>query len=273
MSKDHKIGAGLRHQHFPHLIEKPQTNANWFEVISENFMNTEGYPLEVLLSMREDYPISLHGVSLNIAGTSEVDKNYLKKLKNLIDKVSPFNVSDHLCWTGLEKNNLHNLLPFPYSEESLNHIVSRIQFVQDYLGRPLILENLSAYLGVRDCKYSEAEFINELAKRSGSKILLDINNIYVNAKNQNFDPYHYFEVINPEYISEIHLAGFTDMGEFLFDTHSCPVFPEVWKLYEYFLTIKNDIPTLIEWDENIPEFDVLDSEVKKAVKLWENSCD
>ncbi|PIK13589.1 DUF692 domain-containing protein [Halobacteriovorax sp. JY17] len=273
MSKNHKIGAGLRHQHFPYLIEKPQISASWFEVISENFMNTSGYPMEVLLSIREDYPISLHGVSLNIAGSDDIDRDYLKKLKSLIGTIEPFNVSDHLCWTGMKKNNLHNLLPFPYSDEALEHIVGRVQYVQEFIGRPLILENLSAYLGVKDCKYTEAEFINEIAKRSGAKILLDINNIYVNAKNQKFNPHHYFDTIDPSYIAEIHLAGFTDMGEYLFDTHSCPVFPEVWKLYEYFLTKKNDIPTLIEWDEDIPEFEVLDQEVKKAISLWENSFD
>ena len=273
MSKEHNIGAGLRHQHFPYLINKPQVSASWFEVISENFMNTDGYPMEVLLSMREDYPISLHGVSLNIAGTDEIDKEYLGKLNKLIKTVEPFNVSDHLCWTGLEKNNLHNLLPFPYSEESLKHIVSRIQLVQEYIGRPLILENLSAYLGVKDCEYTEAEFINEVANRSGAQVLLDINNIYVNSKNQNFDPHHYFKSIDPRHIAEVHLAGFTDMGDYLFDTHSCPVFPEVWKLYEYFLSIRNDVPTLIEWDEDIPEFHVLDKEVEKAISYWRKSCE
>jgi len=263
-----KFGIGLRHQHFPYLIEKPQTKVDWFEVISENFMNTKGYPLEVLVQMREDYPISLHGVSMSIGGGDGVCENYLRKLKTLIEVIDPFLVSDHLCWTGLEKNNLHNLLPLSYNDETLNELSNRIEKVQEFLGREIAIENLSAYFSLKDSTYTEWDFLRELSIKSGCKVLLDINNVYVNSENQGFNPIDYLNAIPNDKISEIHLAGFSDMGDFLFDTHSTYVFDKVWDLYSYKIKDCPNVPTLIEWDEEIPEFTVVENEAEKARLRW-----
>jgi len=263
-----QFGVGLRHQHFPYLIDRPQTSVDWFEVISENFMTTRGYPSEVLENMRKDYPISLHGVCLSIGSYDELNLDYLTKLKDLIKRVDPFLVSDHLCFTGLEKNNLHNLLPLSYNDETLNYLVQRLDKVQNFLGRQISLENLSAYFSISDSTYTEWDFLRNLAEQSGCKILLDINNIYVNSENQKFDPYKYLDAIPSELVSEIHLAGFSDMGEFLFDTHSTFVHDNVWKLYQYKIKDAEAIPTLIEWDEDIPDFQVLEAEMLKAKNIW-----
>jgi uncharacterized protein (UPF0276 family) len=262
------IGVGLRHQHFPYLSESPETKLDWFEVISENFMNTEGYPMEMLLKMREHYPISLHGVSLSLGSHAPFDQEYLKSLKELIKRVDPFIVSDHLCWTGLPESNLHNLLPLSYDDENLNYLSDRINFVQEFLGREILVENLSAYFSLKDSTYTEWEFLRELAKKSGGKLLLDINNVYVNSVNQKFDPYEYINTIPDNAIGEIHLAGFSDMGDYLFDTHSTFVCDEVWDLYSHKIKNNAHIPTLVEWDEDIPEFPVLEAEAMKAKALW-----
>lgn len=265
------FGVDLKHQHFPYLLERPQTKVDWFEVISENFMNTRGYPLETLMKIREDYPISLHGVGMSIGQHHDLDHNYLKKLKELINLIDPILVSDHLCWTGAPDRKAHNLLPLPYNQETLNKVVSRIQKIQDYLGREVSFENVSAYFELKSSTYSEWEFLREVSKKSGSKILLDINNIYVNSKNHKFDPYEYLDAINEDLISEIHLAGHTDTGSFLFDTHSTSVCSDVWELYQYKIKNKKNIYTLIEWDEDVPEFKELEAEAIKARLKWEES--
>lgn len=259
-----QFGVGLRHQHFPYLIENPQTSVDWFEVISENFMKTRGYPFEVLQKIRKDYPISLHGVSMSIGSYSDLDKNYLNELKELIKEIDPFLVSDHLCFTGLKENNLHNLLPLPYNDETLDFLIPRINYVQDFLQREIAIENLSAYFSLNTSDYTEWDFLNTLSKKSGCKILLDINNIYVNSVNQKFDAYKYLDAIDDKNVAEIHLAGFSDMGNFLFDTHSTFVHNDVWQLYNYKTKTCSHAPTLIEWDEDIPDFNVLEDEMKKA---------
>ena len=263
-----QFGVGLRHEHFPYLSDSPQTSVDWFEVISENFMNTRGYPFELLMKIREDYEVSLHGVGMNLGGESDVSRTYLEKLKELIDLVRPMIVSDHLCWTGLKENNLHNLLPLSYNDESLNFLANRISKVQDFLGREIAIENLSAYFSLKDSTYHEWDFIRILAKKAGCKILLDINNVYVNSVNQNFNPLTYIDSIPDDLIAEIHLAGFTDTGKFLFDTHSKPAGPEVWELYKHKICSARNVPTLFEWDEDIPEFSVLEKEAMKAKEIW-----
>ncbi len=209
-------------------------------------------------------PISFHGVSLSIASHEDLNMDYLKKVKELEIAIEPFLISDHLCWTGLKKNNLHNLLPFPYTNETLDFLVPKIQKVQDFLKRPLMLENLSAYLSFSDSTLSESEFLCELHKRSGCHILLDLNNVYVNAHNQKFDANKWLAEIPAEAVKEIHLAGFTDMGEYYFDTHSCPVWDPVWKLYAEHKDKFKDAVTLVEWDEDIPSYDIVLNELKKA---------
>lgn len=267
------FGMGLRHTHFPEILARLEGNTSspalgsdldFFEVITENFFQTEGRPIKVLEKVREKFPVSLHGVSLSIASADEINLDYLKKVKALASRIDAFQISDHLCWTGLKKNNLHNLLPFPYTEENLQYLVPRIQKVQEYLGRPIMLENLSAYLQFKHSDLSEAQFLRELHLRSGCNILLDLNNVYVNAHNQNFVAQKWIEEIPTKAVKEIHLAGFSDMGKYYFDTHSCPVWQPVWDLYKKFKPTFTDAVTLVEWDEEIPALDIVLDEVLKA---------
>ncbi len=263
------FGIGLRHQHFTHLLQtlevSPQSiKVDWFEGITENFFDTEGRPILVLERIRRDFPVGLHGVSLSIASEEEVDFEYLAKVKKLYDRIDPFITSDHFCWTGKKTTNLHNLLPVSYTNETLNILIPKIQSVQDYLKRPLSLENLSAYFSFKNAEYTEWDFLRILAQKAGCKLLLDLNNVYVNSVNQNFDPYIYVNAIPDELISEIHLAGYSDMKTHLFDTHSCPVWPNVWKLYKSRMKSGLKVPVLVEWDEEIPEYSIVEAEAIKA---------
>lgn len=263
------FGMGLRHSHFPEILSRLEGDpsglgVDYFEIITENFFQTKGRPLKILEKVREALPITFHGVSLSIASSEDLDFVYLQKVKDLAGIIDPFLISDHLCWTGLKKNNLHNLLPFPYSEETLDHLVPRVQKVQDFLGRPLMLENLSAYLSFKNSDLSEAQFLRELHIRSGCNILLDMNNVYVNSHNQKFSADAWIREIPPAAVKEIHVAGFSDMGKYYFDTHSCPVWEPVWNLYKRFKKDFSEALTLVEWDEDIPEFEVVLSEVRKA---------
>lgn len=261
------FGVGLRSEHYSYLQDNPQTKVDFFEVITENYLDTEGRPKQILRKIRENYPLHFHGVSMNIAAHSDISTKYLDKLKNMIHDIRPVLVSDHLCWTGLPHANLHNLLPFPYNEETLEHLCRKIDFVQNYLGREMIFENLSAYFDFTNSTYTEWDFWKTLLQRSGCKMLLDINNIYVNAINQKFDPQIYLQTIPAAAVEQIHLAGYSNMGSFLFDTHANPVYPEVWELYKSAVTKFKNIPTLIEWDEDIPAFEVLENEALKAKKI------
>lgn len=263
------FGLGLRHIHFAEILKRLEEdssslNVDYFEIITENFFQTKGRPFKVLEKIREKRPISFHGVSLSIAAHDEINLDYLKKVKDLEEIIQPFLISDHLCWTGLASKNLHNLLPFPYTNETLNFLVSKIQKVQDFLKRPLMLENLSAYLSFTSSTYSESQFLSELHQRSGCHILLDINNVYVNSHNQKFDADQWISEIPINAVKEIHLAGFTDMGGYYFDTHSCPVWDPVWKLYTEHVEKFKNAATLIEWDEDIPSYDVVLMELDKA---------
>ncbi len=271
INKNIQVGVGLRHTHFDHFEADKPINIDFFEVISENFINTRGRPFEILVKLREKFPICMHGVSLSIAGIdTEVNPNYLQKLKELIKIVEPEIVSDHLCFTGLAHSNLHNLLPFAYTKENLARIALKVQAVQESLGRPLVLENLSAYFSLKNSVFSEAEFLNELAERTGCGILLDINNLYVNSVNQNFHPNDFISKINIKHIKQIHLAGYTDFGDYLFDSHAHPVYPEVWVLFQEMIKRNRDIPVLVEWDEDIPTFERLEEEALTAKKLARN---
>ncbi len=268
-SRHARVGVGLRPTHYPHLEARPPTSMTWFEAISENYMDSEGRPLQMLELIREDYPIALHGVSLSIASTEGLRPEYLKQLKRLKEHIEPFIVSDHLCWTGLREANLHDLLPIPYTEEALAFILKHVDQVQNALGCQILLENVSTYLRLPDSTHSEWDFLTALAKQSGCKLLLDVNNLYVNARNHDFDPIVFLESIPTELIGQIHLAGYTDMGTYLFDTHSKPVYPEVWELFSKLIARAPEVPFLLEWDENIPEFSVLEAEAQKAARIWE----
>ena len=258
------IGVGLRPTHFPYLEKQPEIESNFFEAISENYMNTEGRPLEMLLQIREFYPIALHGVSMSIGSGQKVSLTYLKKLKSLIDKVDPILVSDHLCWSQSSSGNSHDLLPLPLNSESLRQVKENVDQVQNFIGRPILLENISYYLRFKESNIEEADFINDLCESTGCKVLLDLNNIYVNSVNYGFKAESYLEQIKIHNIKQIHLAGPSQEDGYLFDTHSTRVPDQVWKLYDEILRRGLNVPTVVEWDQDIPDYLTLENEIKIA---------
>ena len=260
-------GVGLRTQHYPVILEE-WPNMDWFEAISENYMDTGGRPLHILEKVRAHYPIALHGTSLSIGSTDPLSEGYLVRLKRLIEHIDPFIVSDHLCWCGVSGDALHDLLPLPFTEEALRHVVGRVNELQDFLGRKILLENVSTYVTYRHSTMPEWEFLTQIAKRSGSGILLDLNNLYVNSFNHQFDPHEYLKNIPGELVGQFHLAGHTDMGGYLFDTHSASVIDPVWDLYREALELYGPVSTLVEWDENIPPFPELVAEAERARKIY-----
>ena len=263
-------GVGLRPTHYASILER-RPDVGWFEAITENYMDSGGRPIDVLEKIRAQYPVALHGVSLSIGSSDPLDPEYLSRWKRLIDRIDPFIVSDHLCWTSTGGHQAHDLLPMPYTEAALSHVVDRVQAVQETLGRPLHLENVSSYVSYRHSEMPEWEFLAQIAARSGCKILLDLNNIHVSAFNHGFDPLAYLEGIPAGTVGQFHLAGYTDMGEFYFDTHSAPVVPAVWDLYARAVAKYGKIPTLIEWDEEIPSLDRLLAESRIAHERMEKT--
>lgn len=261
----YKAGLGFRTHYYPHLLSR-EMDAPFFEIISENYMNSGGRPLAVLMNIRQDRPFAMHGVSLNIGSSDPINPAYLKKLKALDERVEAFVLSDHLCWTGAHSQNWHDLLPLPMTEASLQHICQRVQQVQETLGRQIALENISTYLKHKIDEMDEPTFVAEIAERSDSLILLDINNIYVNSKNHGFDPYQFLEKIPAKRVVQYHLAGHTDHGDFLFDTHDQAIKDEVWNLYRASLQLIGPRPTLIERDDNFPNPSELMAERKRAEK-------
>lgn len=264
MDKKNMLGVGLRPQHYPHLELHTETKVDWFEAISENYMNTEGRPLSMLLKVRQDYPVALHGVGLSVASDDGVSDQYLGKLKKLIDRVDPLIVSDHFCWSSLGGHYSHDLLPFPFNSESLDRICQNVEKTQELLKRQICLENISYYLTSKIDELTEPEFINEVCKRTGCGVLFDLNNIYVNSINHQFDPFSFIKALNADNVKQLHLAGPSQEDGFVFDTHSAIVPDIVWKLFEFFNQKKQAVPVIIEWDENIPEFSTLEIEVEKA---------
>lgn len=264
------IGLGLRAPHYSHIAQsKPALG--WFEAISENYMGLSnsgsGRPLKILELMRQDYNIVLHGVSLSIGSTDELNFSYLKKLKELAEKIQPQWISDHLCWTGVEGENIHDLLPLPFTREAINHVAERIQRVQDFLGRRILLENVSSYVTFKHSEMTEWEFLREISNRADCGILLDVNNIYVNSVNHGFDPVSYIKALPPERIGQIHLAGHSRQGEILVDTHDAPVCTEVWNLFRVAVNLLGPVSTMVEWDDKIPDFQVLKAETDKAARI------
>jgi len=257
------FGLGLRTEHYPHIIEQ-KPNVDWFEILTENYMVAGGKPLDYLDKIRNDYPIVMHGVSLSIGSTDRLDARYLKNFKQLIQRVQPEWVSDHLCWTGVNGTNSHDLLPLPYNEETIAHVVQRVQQVQDYLGRRILLENLSSYVTYKDSEMSEWEFFNEIARRADCHILLDINNIFVSAHNHQFNPIDYINGIDDDRVMQFHLAGHSYNGDMIIDTHDHAVCDPVWALYESALKRFGAVSTMIERDDNIPPFAQLRKELAIA---------
>ncbi len=257
------LGLGLRSQHFKHITEtKPKVD--WFEIISENFMDSGGRPGYFLDQIVEHYPIVMHGVSLSIGSTDSLDFNYLKKLKKLASEVNPKWISDHLCWTGVLGLNTHDLLPVPLTEESLKHICNRINTVQDFLERPLILENPSTYLSFQHSTIHEADFLRLMTEETGCGLLLDVNNVYVTCFNNEIDPIEYIEKLPHEQVVQMHLAGHLHCGTHIVDTHDSHVIDSVWELFRFAWKKTGGCAVLLEWDNHIPSFDEYHAEVLKA---------
>jgi hypothetical protein len=250
------FGVRLRRQHYAYVLDT-HPSVDWFEVVSENFMVPGGRPLQVLERVRERYPIVLHGVSMSLGFTDPLNRKYLADLRELAQRFKPAWVSDHLCWTGVGGQNLHDLLPLPYTEESLSWVAGRIRQVQEILERPILIENVSSYMTFKHSTMSECDFLRAVEEESDCGILLDINNVYVSAFNHGFDPVKYLESVPTERVAQYHLAGHSDHGSYLLDTHDHPIRPEVWTLYEKSVKRFGEVSALVEWDDNIPEFPVL----------------
>ncbi|MGH7864614.1 MAG: MNIO family bufferin maturase, partial [Candidatus Binataceae bacterium] len=249
--------------HYAHVIQTAP-RIDWFEVISENFMVPGGGPLAVLEAVRAIYPIVLHGVSLSIGSTDRLNREYLRALRDLARRFQPAWISDHLCWTGVGGHNLHDLLPLPYTDEAVHHAAARIREVQDFLGRRILIENVSSYLQFTDSRLTEWQFLTAVAEEADCAILLDVNNIFVSAFNHGFDAHTYIDSVPVDRVAQFHLAGHSDHGTHLLDTHDHPVRDEVWALYERAVGRFGDVAALIEWDDNIPEFDVLLATAERA---------
>ena len=260
------FGLGLRVDHYQTVLDT-RPAVDWFEVITENYLVPGGKPLHFLRRIREHYPMVMHGVSLSIGSTDPLNMDYLRQVKQLAGELQPAWLSDHLCWTHLGGTNTHDLMPLPYTEEALAHVVERVQRVQDYLGRRLLLENVSSYVTYTASQLSEWEFFGEIARRADCLMLLDINNIYVSAYNHGFDPLDYLNAISPERVQQFHLAGHSNLGDHIIDTHDHPVIDPVWQLYARAITRFGNVSTMIERDDHIPPFDELFAELQTARRI------
>jgi uncharacterized protein len=262
------FGLGLRTQHYEEILNG-NPPIDWFEVISENYMLPGGQPLRMLDRIRERYPVVMHGVSLSIASTAPPNFEYLRELRDLARRVEPKWISDHLCWTGVHGKNLHDLLPIPYTNEALDHVVSRVELVQDYLGRAIVLENVSTYVQFNNSEMTEWEFLGELSRRSGCWLLFDVNNVYVSAFNHGYDPNAFLQGIPADRVVQFHMAGHSHMGTHIIDTHDHPVCEDVWDLYVAALKRFGRVSTMIERDDNIPRLDELIVEVNRTREIAE----
>jgi len=262
------FGLGLRVDHYESILESRvadlRSKVNWFEAISENYLVPGGKPLYYLDRVRRDWPVVLHGVSMSIGSKDPLDFDYLKKLKALIARVEPPWVSDHLCFTGVGGKNLHDLLPLPYTEEAIRHVADRVTQVQDFLGRRILLENVSSYITYRSSEIPEWEFLSAVCERADCEILLDVNNIYVSSFNHEFDPRDYLAGVPVARVRQFHLAGHMNHGDYIVDTHDHPVIDPVWDLYAEAVRRFPNVSTMIERDDNIPPLGELIAELEHA---------
>lgn len=256
-------GIGLRAPHLRHVLAQ-RPRIPWFEVHSENYFADGGAALATLDRIRADYALSLHGVGLSLGSTDPLDRVHLDKLKRLADRVQPAAVSEHLCWSSVDGRHYNELLPLPYTDEALVHVCARVSAVQEHLGRELLVENVSCYLAFAESTIAECDFVAAVAARTGCRLLVDVNNIYVNARNHGIDPHAYLAAIPPSAVAEIHLAGHDDSGPIVIDTHGARVAAAVWALYGDAIARFGRVPTLIEWDTDIPAFAVLEREAATA---------
>lgn len=257
------VGVGLRTVHYAHILEQ-RPAVDWFEIISENYLETSGRPIEFLDAIAEHYPIVMHGVSLSIGSADPLNRGYLHELRALRDRVRARWVSDHLCWTGVAGKNSHDLLPMPYTEEALAHVVARVKEVQDFLGAPLALENPSTYAELSGASMREWEFLGRLAELADCALLLDVNNVYVSAKNHGFDPALYLDALPFDRVIQLHVAGHTDHGTHIIDSHIGPVIDPVWRLLALAHRRAAGVPILLEWDAEIPAFEAVHAEALRA---------
>jgi uncharacterized protein (UPF0276 family) len=266
------VGVGLRTVHYADVLERGRRNdlgVDWFELLSENYMVPGGRPLRIVSEVRELAPVALHGVSLNIGSSDPLDADYLEELDRLSGLARPSWISDHLCWTGVEGRNLHDLLPLPYTDEAVRHVAARVRRVQDRLGRRIALENVSSYLSFVHDGMTEWEFLLAIVEEADCGILLDVNNVFVSAHNHGFDANRYVDSIPGDRVFQIHLAGHSVSGGMLIDTHDHPVTDAVWKLYERAIERLGPISTLIEWDDEIPAYERLIEEADRARSILE----
>ena len=257
------FGLGLRPTHYETILNESPA-VDWFEIISENYLVPGGRPLHYLDRIRERYPMVMHGVSLSIGTQDPLDREYLRRLRALAGRIEPAWISDHLCWTGAHGLNAHDLLPLPYTEEALKHVAARVAEVQDFLGRRILLENVSSYVSYPESEMSEWEFLRELAVRADCLILLDVNNIYVSSVNHEFNPHEYLNAIPVERVWQFHLAGHRNHGDYIIDTHDEPVIDPVWELYAAAVRRFGRVSTMIERDDNIPPLAELLAELDRA---------
>lgn len=260
------FGIGLRSVHCEEIIASTQ-DIDWFEIISEDYLSATGSTSNYLDRIRECYPLVMHGVSLSLGSVDPFNWDYLKQLKQLIHRIKPLWVSDHCCWTGVNQLNMHDLLPLPYTEEAVKHVSQRIKQVQDFLERPLVIENVSSYITYKTSVLSEWEFINALLEESDCLLLLDINNVYVSAFNHGFDPIEYLNALPVHRIQQFHLAGHKQCQSHIIDTHDRPITHDVWELYRYALKRFGNVPTLIERDADIPPLRELVAELNHAREI------
>jgi hypothetical protein len=260
------FGLGLRPTHYETILNESPA-VDWFEIISENYLIPGGRPLHYLDRIRERYPMVMHGVSLSIGAQDPLDREYLRQLRALAKRVEPAWISDHLCWTGAHGLNAHDLLPLPYTEEALKHVAARVSEVQDFLGRRILLENVSSYVSYPESEMSEWEFLRELAGRADCLILLDVNNIFVSSVNHEFDPHEYLNGIPVERVWQFHLAGHRNHGDYIIDTHDEPVIDPVWELYAAAVRRFGRVSTMIERDDNIPPLAELLAELDRARRI------
>ncbi len=263
----HGFGLGLRSEHYQEVLDQIPKEIDWFEIISENYMIEGGKPLYFLDRIRQNYPMVMHGVSLSIGSTDPLDYDYLKKLRELIERVEPMWFSDHLCWTGVDHKNMHDLLPLPYTKTAVNHIADRISEVQDYMGRQMLIENLSSYITYTSDAMTEWEFLSAVCDKADCNILLDINNIYVSSFNHHFDPMEYLLGVPAHRVWQHHLAGHQNNGNLIIDTHDEPVIDPVWDLYETTARLLGPVSTMIERDGNIPPLTEVIDELNHAREI------
>jgi uncharacterized protein (UPF0276 family) len=263
----HGFGMGLRPEYYQTLLDSP-AEIDWFEILSENYMVDGGKPLYFLDQFKERYPIAMHGVSMNIGSTDPLDLNYLAELKKLVKRVQPMWVSDHCCWTGVNAHSTHDLLPLPYNQESVDHFVARIKQIQDIIEQPILIENLSSYLSFKDSQMTEWQFLSEICNRADCYLLLDINNIYVSARNHGFDAMDYIRGVPKDRVMQHHLAGHADHGRYIIDTHDAPISASVFDLYRQALNHFGPVSTMIERDDQFPPIEELMTELEQVKTIY-----